>query len=168
MSVAVEIEVASPEETQAVAERLGRLLRGGEVLALVGDLGSGKTTFVRGLAEGLAIDPGLVYSPTFTLVAEHLGRIPLRHVDLYRLPEPVGFHEAEEIGLDDVIASAGVAAIEWFERLDPSLGIHATVSVEIAPGSGEDGRRIRLEGFGARGATLVKALRDARSARPRE
>jgi tRNA threonylcarbamoyladenosine biosynthesis protein TsaE len=155
----MEIEVSSPEQTHAFAVRLGHALEGGELLALVGDLGSGKTTFVRGLAEGLAIDPGLVYSPTFTLVAEHSGRIPLRHVDLYRLPEPVGFDSAEEIGLDDVIAGPGVAAIEWFERLDPSLGIHATVEVAIGEGDGEDGRRIRLEGFGERGGAIVAGLR---------
>lgn len=160
MSAVVEIEVTSPEETHALAARLGRALVGGELLALVGDLGSGKTTFVRGLAEGLAIDPGLVYSPTFTLVAEHPGRIPLRHVDLYRLPEPVGFDSAEEIGLDDVIAGSGVAAIEWFERLDPSLGIGATVEVAIGEGRGENGRRLRFEGFGERGVAIVAALRD--------
>jgi tRNA threonylcarbamoyladenosine biosynthesis protein TsaE len=160
MSAVVEIEVGSPEATHALAARLGRALVGGEILALVGDLGSGKTTFVRGLAEGLAIDPGLVYSPTFTLVAEHPGRVPLRHVDLYRLPEPVGFDSAEEIGLDDVIAGSGVAAIEWFERLDPSLGIRATVEVAIAEGRGEAGRRLRFEGFGDRGAAIVAGLRD--------
>lgn len=159
MSAALELDVRGPEETHAIAARLGRLLRDGDVLALVGDLGSGKTTFVRGLAEGLAIDPGLVYSPTFTLVAEHSGRIPLRHVDVYRLPEPVGFESAEEIGLEDVIAGPGVAAIEWFERLDPSLGIRPTLEVAIRSGAGESERRVRIEGFGDRGGAIVDALR---------
>jgi tRNA threonylcarbamoyladenosine biosynthesis protein TsaE len=83
------------------------------VILLSGDLGAGKTVFVRGLAEGLGIDPDDVTSPTFTLVHEYRGRLPLIHVDLYRLNKA----ELDEIGLDSELASRGVVAIEWPERL---------------------------------------------------
>jgi tRNA threonylcarbamoyladenosine biosynthesis protein TsaE len=106
----------SEDETAAVARRLGPILSAGDVVLLFGDLGAGKTAFVRGLAEGLGIDGGEVTSPTFTLVQEYRsGRLPLVHVDLYRLDDP---REIEDLGLDE-IAAGGVLAIEWAEKLAP-------------------------------------------------
>jgi len=150
-----------PDETWAIARRIGERLEGREVLGLVGDLGTGKTAFVRGLAQGLAIDPGLVYSPTFTLVAEYSGRTPLRHIDLYRLREPVGFAQAEEIGLADVLNTPGVTAIEWFDRFDEEMSslVGATLRIEI-DGHGEE-RRIAIEAVDAAGERLVEKLADA-------
>lgn len=104
----------SEAATRAVAARLAATLAPGAVLLLSGDLGAGKTAFVRGLAEGLGLDAGEVTSPTFTLVHEYAGgRLPLVHVDLYRLDTA----DLDEIGLDPDVAAAGVLAIEWPERL---------------------------------------------------
>jgi tRNA threonylcarbamoyladenosine biosynthesis protein TsaE len=104
----------SEEDTILEAARLANALRPGDVLLLSGELGAGKTAFVRGLAKGLGIDPAEVTSPTFTLVHEYRGgRLPLIHVDLYRLDRT----RLDEVGLDVELASRGVLAIEWPERL---------------------------------------------------
>ena len=109
-----ELHSGSETETRAIAARLAASLRPGAVLLLSGDLGAGKTAFVRGLAEGLGLSPDAVTSPTFTLVHEYRGgRLPLVHVDLYRLETA----DLAEIGLDDDLAAAGVIAVEWPERL---------------------------------------------------
>jgi tRNA threonylcarbamoyladenosine biosynthesis protein TsaE len=113
--VSVETHTTKSEtETQAVAAALAARLRPGDVLLLHGDLGTGKTAFVRGLAAGLGINPDEVTSPTFTLVHEYRGgRLPIVHVDLYRL----GGTDLDEIGLDEALARTGIVAIEWAERL---------------------------------------------------
>src|SRR5918995_4815895 len=104
----------SEAETAAVARDLAASLSPGDVLLLSGDLGAGKTAFVRGLAEGLGIDPGEVSSPTFTLLHEYRGgRLTLYHADLYRLDHT----GTEDLGLEEAGASDGVLAIEWPERL---------------------------------------------------
>ena len=108
------LTTASEAETVRVAASLARELDRGAVLLLSGELGAGKTAFVRGLAEGLGLSPAEVTSPTFTLVHEYRGgRLPLIHVDLYRLDRG----ELDDIGLDDDLAGTGVVAIEWPERL---------------------------------------------------
>ena len=104
----------SEGETANVAARLAGQLTPGSVLLLSGDLGAGKTAFVRGLAQGLGVSPDEVSSPTFTLVHEYRGgRLPLQHVDLYRLERV----DLDTLGLDEALAEAGVVAIEWPERL---------------------------------------------------
>lgn len=104
----------SEADTRAVAGALATTLTPGAVVLLSGDLGAGKTAFVRGLAEGLGLDPDEVTSPTFTLVHEYRGgRLPLIHVDLYRLDRS----DLDEIGLDQDLAAQGVVAVEWSERL---------------------------------------------------
>jgi tRNA threonylcarbamoyladenosine biosynthesis protein TsaE len=131
----------SEAETSALASEFGRSLTAGAVILLSGDLGAGKTAFVRGLAEGLGIDPGLVSSPTFTLIQEYRGgRLPLHHVDLYRLRSI----EVDDLGLDDLTLEAGVTAIEWPDRLPhewPSV-----VHVHIDHGDG-DTRTIQIDEF---------------------
>lgn len=108
----------SEAETRAIAAALAPTLAPGAVLLLSGDLGAGKTAFVRGLAEGLGLDPDEVTSPTFTLVHEYRGgRLPLIHVDLYRLDRA----ELDEIGLDQDLAATGVTAVEWAERLTRTI-----------------------------------------------
>jgi tRNA threonylcarbamoyladenosine biosynthesis protein TsaE len=110
----VEWRSASEAETRAIAATLVRDLPPGTVLLLSGDLGAGKTAFVKGLAEGLGLDPGEVTSPTFTLVHEYRGgRLPLIHVDLYRLESA----DLDEIGMDTELAASGLVAVEWPERL---------------------------------------------------
>jgi tRNA threonylcarbamoyladenosine biosynthesis protein TsaE len=104
---------SSPEQTAAIARRLVRTLPRGTVLALIGPLGAGKTAFVKGLASGLGLPPREAVSPTFTLVHEHPGPVPLFHADLYRLSGP---EEAAELGLEDYAERGGVLAVEWAER----------------------------------------------------
>jgi len=116
------VTTQSEDETAAVGRDLAATLSAGDVVLLFGDLGAGKTAFVRGLAEGLGVSRDEVSSPTFTLIQEYRGgRLPLFHVDLYRIEDP---REFDELGLDE-IAEEGVLAIEWAERL-PAPPSHAT------------------------------------------
>ena len=122
----------SEEQTRQIAAVLARDLRAGAVILLQGDLGAGKTAFVRGLAEGLGINTDDVTSPTFTLVHEYRGgRLPLIHVDLYRLDRA----DLDEIGLDQDLAATGVVAIEWPERL--SRAINGARQIDIADRGGD-------------------------------
>ena len=133
------VTTQSEEETAAVGRELASSLLPGDVVLLSGDLGAGKTAFVRGLAEGLGVSRDEVSSPTFTLIQEYRGgRLPLFHVDLYRIEDP---REFDELGLDE-IAEDGVLAIEWAERY-PRPPAHA-VRVSIAH-AGESERRVVME-----------------------
>jgi tRNA threonylcarbamoyladenosine biosynthesis protein TsaE len=125
-------ETRSEAETSAVGRALARTLDSGAVVLLSGDLGAGKTAFVRGMAEGLGIDPAEVSSPTFTLIQEYQGgRLLLRHVDLYRL-KPA---EVDDLGLEEMMLDDGITAIEWPERLPrPFAG---AIAVRIEQGEGE-------------------------------
>jgi tRNA threonylcarbamoyladenosine biosynthesis protein TsaE len=126
----------SEAETMAVASELASTLKAGDVVLLSGDLGTGKTTFVRGLASGLGIEPGEVSSPTFTIVHEYRGgRLTLYHADLYRLDRTA----TEDIGLEEMGVRDGVLAIEWPDRLMHPLPNARAVTLEIA---GENQRRV--------------------------
>jgi len=115
------MQLAGPEATEAVGMSLAAGLRAGDVIALFGDLGAGKTTFTRGLLRGLGFE-GDVASPTFPIVQAYDDlRLPVWHVDLYRIENP---DEMEELGLDDAL-DGGALVIEWPERLGPSLWPHA-------------------------------------------
>ena len=148
-----EIETASPEETEALGEALGRAAEGGELLGLVGELGTGKTCLVRGLAAGLGVDPEHVHSPTFVIVHEHHGgRLVLQHVDLYRLERP----SDEEPLLREVLYGPGVAAVEWFDRLPADAGEDALI-VTLRHVSG-DRRVIAMDARGKRHARWRDAV----------
>ena len=128
----------SESATRAIAAALAPSLMPGAIVLLSGDLGAGKTAFVRGLAEGLGIDPDDVTSPTFTLVHEYRGgRLPLIHVDLYRLDRA----ELDEIGLDQDLAATGVTAVEWSDRLARTMSGATVIRIEDAGG---DARRIEI------------------------
>ena len=131
----------SEADTAQVGRDLASTLQAGDVVLLSGDLGAGKTAFVKGLAEGLGVARDDVSSPTFTLVQEYRGgRLPLFHVDLYRLNDP---REIEDLGLEE-IAAAGVLAIEWAEKLPLALRRPDAVRVHLAHGDG-DTRAIRID-----------------------
>ena len=123
------VETHSPEETWALAAVLAEELGPGTVMALHGDLGAGKTCFVQGFAAALGIDEPIT-SPTYTLIGEYEGRLPLHHIDLYRLSGP---EEALGLGLEEYFDANGITAIEWAERaeglLPPDL-LHIQITVD--------------------------------------
>ena len=132
----------SPDETQHVGAALAKTLRGGEVIAFLGDLGAGKTAFTRGLAEGLGVTDA-VTSPTYTIVNEYLtGRLPLFHFDMYRLGSS---EELFDIGWEDYLARGGVCAVEWSENVQDALEAPITVRIDRVP-DGDDCRRISITG----------------------
>jgi tRNA threonylcarbamoyladenosine biosynthesis protein TsaE len=133
------ITTQSELETAAAGRALAGRLTAGSVVLLFGELGAGKTAFVRGLAEGLGIPPSEVSSPTFTIVQEYRGgRLPLFHADLYRLDDP---REVDELGLDE-IAAGGVLAIEWADKLNRPFS--ASVETRITHGA-DDTRTISID-----------------------
>ena len=138
----MEILSRSEAETEAAGARLAAVLTPGSVVAYEGGLGMGKTAFTRGLAAGLGY-PGRVTSPTFTIVNEYQGRIPLFHFDMYRLPDADALFD---IGWEDYLDRGGVCAVEWSENVAEALP-EDTVWVDIRRLEGEDnGRRITITG----------------------
>jgi len=131
----------------------------GAVIALLGPLGAGKTCFVQGLARGLGVS-GYVRSPTFVLIHEYPGPLPLYHVDLYRLAAP----DAESLGLEEIIEGEGVTAIEWADHTEILPPEH--LRVEIAFGGADDERALRVEARdGGAYRTIVEALATCVSSR---
>jgi tRNA threonylcarbamoyladenosine biosynthesis protein TsaE len=131
------ITTNSETETADAGRRLGIDLAPGRMVLLFGDLGAGKTAFVRGLAEGLGANPDDVSSPTFTLIQEYPGRVMLYHVDLYRVSPA----EVDDLGLDQLGDGLGVVAVEWGERLPRPMAGAIDVRIEDL---GDDRRRITI------------------------
>lgn len=148
------MRVATAAEMQALGERLGRALRAGDVVSLVGPLGAGKTTFVQGLARGAGVSADRhVASPTFALVNEHPGRVSLVHADLYRINDRA---ELLELGLDDAFDRAAVA-IEWLDRFpDAAPADRLELTIAIEP---DGARQVTLGASGPRGAALALAAK---------
>jgi tRNA threonylcarbamoyladenosine biosynthesis protein TsaE len=122
----------SPEETRAWGCQQGQRLKPGDVVALTGPLGAGKTTLTKGLAEGLGCpDPDAVCSPTFTLIQEIQGRYPVVHVDAYRLPQGIGGEGADDTGFSDYLDGRWVVIVEWAERVRDLLP-SSTLWIEMA------------------------------------
>lgn len=133
-----EFHTKSPAETRAIAETFASSLRGGEVIALQGDIGVGKTVFTKGLASGLGITSN-VTSPTFNIVRQYNGRLPLYHFDVYRITDP---DEMLEIGFEEYLYSGAVVVIEWPELISDLIPQDAiTITIEREE---EDGRRISI------------------------
>jgi tRNA threonylcarbamoyladenosine biosynthesis protein TsaE len=130
----------SAEETQALGQRLGARLGGGDVVACIGPLGAGKTCFLQGLARGLGVTAD-VTSPTFVLVNQYRGRLPIYHVDAYRTGS---LAELVDLGLEEMLHGEGVTIVEWADKLLPLLPSR-TIMVTIA-GLGDEPRQIELAG----------------------
>jgi tRNA threonylcarbamoyladenosine biosynthesis protein TsaE len=148
------VRTGSREETIALGQAVGSLANQHLVLALVGDLGCGKTVFVKGLAKGLDVpDSYAITSPSYTLINEYPGRLNLFHADLYRL---TGSIDIESTGLFQILDTKGVVAIEWAERLAPEdLKENIRITFEI---TGEHTRQISLSSYGQAGIDLLKRL----------
>jgi tRNA threonylcarbamoyladenosine biosynthesis protein TsaE len=147
------IESRSPHETKSWGRRLASILEGGELLGLIGDLGAGKTCFIKGLARGLRLREEDILSPTFTMIQEHHGRFPLYHIDLYRL-DTVGL---DDLGLREYLFSEGIAAVEWFERLRGGSEMdYLSVRISYA---GANLRRIEFSAAGSRHAEVISKLK---------
>jgi len=139
------IRTDSPEATRAVAAALGEFLLPGDLVLLVGDLGAGKTAFTQGLARGLGVD-GPVTSPTFTIVQEYDGRLPLTHVDVYRLERVQDLHD---LGFDELVDDGRVTIVEWGDLIAQALPADHLV-VRIDPGVADNERVLDLSFYGAR------------------
>jgi len=148
------IVTTSGEETIALGSRLGRLLAPGDFVALVGELGAGKTQFAKGVAAGLGVEPDTpVTSPTYTILNIYQGRIPLYHFDLYRLQGPT---EVEDLGFDEYFSGDGVCLVEWAERLgDEAPQELLTVTMNHA---GAENRTVSFAASGKRATELLAAL----------
>ena len=121
----------SPEETQALGEKIGKMLKRGDVIALIGELGTGKTCLTQGIARGVGIAPNeIVSSPSYILINEYNGTVPIYHIDLYRLENN---EEIAELGLSEYVEGDGICIIEWAERMadalpDSCIKIHITLA----------------------------------------
>ena len=126
----------SPDDTLSLGEKIGRHLEAGDIIFLFGDLGAGKTTLTQGIARGLGVArEEYVRSPSFTLVNEYRGKIPVFHVDLYRIASS---RELEDLGLEEIFSGQGISIVEWAEKLfaredasTPLLGIEQWIEIHI-------------------------------------
>ncbi len=144
----------SVAETRQLAEKIGLLADSGMVIALVGELGSGKTAFVQGLARGLQVpETYRITSPTFTIINEYPGRCRLIHVDLYRIDTRANL---QDLGLEDLLHSDGVAAIEWAERLQQDLpDEHLLIQLKILD---DETRSVLIKASGSRSKLLLQKI----------
>ena len=150
------VATKSARQTRAWGKRLGKLLRGGEIVGLTGELGAGKTCFVRGMAEGIDVDSrAWIRSPTFTLINEYLGRLPVYHIDLYRVGSR---EELEGLNLREYLYSEGVSVIEWFDHL-PAGEVDEWLEIAMAHAGGST----RELEFTARGERYEKIIDDLKS-----
>lgn len=140
----MEFYTASAQETEQLGQRLGQQLKPGAVIAYSGDLGAGKTAFTRGLARGLGIEDPIT-SPTYTIVNEYPGKIPLFHFDMYRLSSS---EDLFDIGWEDYLTRGGVIAVEWSERVADALDeVEGIIRIHIRRDPNHDnGREISIEG----------------------
>ena len=146
----------SVEETEQVGEQLGRLLSAGDVVALIGELGSGKTTFIRGLAKGVGIDPEAVKSPTFILLREYPSALPLIHIDAYRLEHP---EDAVWLDVEWMFSPRKVTVIEWADRIQ-ACWPEDVLTVHLAHKSTHQ-RTLSFRSTGSRSQQVLDALRVA-------
>jgi tRNA threonylcarbamoyladenosine biosynthesis protein TsaE len=153
----VVFQTKNAAETIRIGRDIGGLLRPGDVVALVGELGAGKTQFIKGLAEGAGVGKSTyVSSPSFTLINEYPGRVPFYHVDLFRLELE---KEAEELGLEDYFQGGGITAVEWADKI-PSLLPKEMLLIHIAY-TGKNTRSLEIAGKGKRYLNLVDQIQSS-------
>jgi tRNA threonylcarbamoyladenosine biosynthesis protein TsaE len=145
-------QTVSAEQTMAFAEKLGQTLKKGDVLTLAGDLGAGKTTFTKGLAKGLGVTR-TVNSPTFTIIKEYKGRLPLYHMDVYRLED-----SDEDLGFEEYFSGEGVSVVEWATFIKEYLP-DERLEIVISH-MGEEKREIRLTSIGERYKEIIKEIKE--------
>ena len=146
MTATIDIVTRTPDETRTVGAGLAELLVPGDVISLTGDLGAGKTTFVQGAARGLGVGEP-VLSPTFVLVREYRGEVPVYHLDVYRLDR---LQEVIDLGFEDLLDPSGVIFVEWGDAIDALLP-DEHLRVELRTDDG-DARRLSFSGRGVRWA----------------
>jgi len=143
----------SVDQTISLGAEIAKYLKGGEVIALIGELGTGKTHLIKGIARGLAVNSfdsplgdnlakELVTSPTFTLIQEYAGRLTLYHVDAYRLEDA---RQLEALGFDELCEANGVIVVEWADRVWPLVADYDPITIHLEYASGERERKIRME-----------------------
>jgi tRNA threonylcarbamoyladenosine biosynthesis protein TsaE len=149
----VVFQTKSTSETIRIGKRIGSLLLTGDIVAFVGELGTGKTQFIKGLAAGVGVgNTKYTSSPSFTLINEYRGKTPFYHIDLYRLKAE---KEAEELGLEEYLGGEGITAIEWADRI-PSLLPRELLWIQIRY-TGKQTRSIEIVGKGKRYEELLKS-----------
>lgn len=147
----------SLSETQAFGRRLAEFLQPGDVVSLIGNLGAGKTHLVQAIADGMGVDNDFVHSPTFVLIQEYQGRIPICHIDAYRLRD---IDEFLELGADELLGGDGVCLIEWADRVDEVLP-RDRLTIEIHS-TGPESRRLTVSSSGRRSEAVVSRLTETR------
>ncbi len=146
----------SPIQTRNWGKKLGKLLKGGEIIGLTGELGSGKTCFVRGMAEGLEVgEEAWIRSPSVTLINEYDGRLPIYHIDLYRVSSQ---REMDELNLREYLFSEGVSVVEWFDHL-PLKEVEEHLHVAFAYANGNK-RKMTFTAYGNLYEEIITGLRD--------
>ena len=150
------IVTTSPRQSQNLGRNLGKLVQGGEIIGLVGEFGAGKTCFVRGFAHGIDVGAeAWVRSPTFTLINEYSGRLPVYHIDLYRVGKQA---ELDSLNLREYLYGDGVSLIEWFELL-PAHEVDEYLELRISHRGGNR-RELTFVAHGQRYELLLQTLRE--------
>ena len=150
----LEILLKNLEETEEFGIKLGSLLKKGDILCLNGDLGAGKTTMTKSIGLGLGVEE-YITSPTFALINQYSGRLPVYHFDVYRLENA---HELYDLGFDDYFYGNGVCVIEWADKIEKMIPKERMV-IDIEKGKSDDGRILKFSGYGARFQELVKEMK---------
>lgn len=149
----MEIKLSNLEETEKFGIKLGEALRSGDILCLNGDLGAGKTTITKSIGVGLGVEE-YITSPTFALINQYMGRVPVYHFDVYRLENA---HELYDLGFDEYFYGKGVCIIEWADKIDRMIPTDRIV-IDIEMGNSIDERILNIHGHGDRYHELVKEL----------
>lgn len=150
----MEIKLEDLRETEEFGIKLGRLLKSGDILCLNGDLGAGKTTMTKSIGLGLGVEE-YITSPTFALINQYRGRIPVYHFDVYRLEH---VEELYDLGFDEYFYGDGVCIIEWGDRIEKMLPKDRII-IDIKKGNNLDERILYIDGFGKRYEEVIKELK---------